>query len=135
MKKINEIQTAIQAATIVLEKLQDAHKYLKKAKKCGWLDVVRLDIFDIPKRLYMRQAEKCINEAKTYIMHFEEELKDVDNLLQVDLSFFSLAAFSDFFWDGLYGNSQILAQICDAYDNVGKAISQVEEIIQKLKTL
>lgn len=135
MEKTNEIKEAIQAATIVLEKLQEAHKHLKKAKNYGWLDVFRLDIFDIPKRLYMRQAEKFINEAKTYIMHFEEELKDVDNLLQVDLSFFSLAAFSDFFWDGLYGNSQILAQICDAYDNVGKAISQVEEIIQKLKTL
>ena len=47
MEKINEIQEAIQAATIVLEKLQEAHKNLKKAKKCRWLDVFRLDIFDI----------------------------------------------------------------------------------------
>ena len=80
MEKTNEIKEAIQAATIVLEKLQEAHKHLKKAKNYGWLDVFRLDIFDIPKRLYMRQAEKCINELKTYIMHFDEELKDVDKI-------------------------------------------------------
>lgn len=85
MEKINEINEAIQAATIVLEKLQEAHKHLKKAKKCGWLDVFRLDIFDIPKRLYMRNAERCINEAKTNIMHFEEELKDVDNLRELPI--------------------------------------------------
>ena len=36
MEKTNEIQEAIQAATIVLEKLQEAHKHLKKAKNYGW---------------------------------------------------------------------------------------------------
>ena len=83
----------------------------------------------------MKKAEKHITEAKKYILHFEEELKDVSNFLQVDLNLLSLASLSDILLDGLYGNSQILAQICDAYDNVGKAISQVEEIIQKLQSI
>jgi len=74
-----------------------------------------------------------MENAKSDLLRFQRELKDVNIPLDLRMEVGSFLSFADFFFDGFVADYLVQTKISDAKSQVSDAIYKVERILNELK--
>ena len=136
MKEVmrREMQEAIVAGERALSSLRSAHEKLNSAGNWGLFDMFGGGLFStIMKRSKMSDAQNLMENAKSDLLRFQRELKDVNIPLDLRMEVGSFLSFADFFFDGFVADYLVQTKISDAKSQVSDAIYKVERILNELK--
>jgi len=136
MKEVmrREMQEAIVAGERALSSLRSAHEKLNSAGNWGIFDMFGGGLFStIMKRSKMSDAQNLMENAKSDLLRFQRELKDVNIPLDLRMEVGSFLSFADFFFDGFVADYLVQTKISDAKSQVSDAIYKVERILNELK--
>ena len=129
-----EMQEAIIAGERALSILRSAHEKLNSAGNWGIFDMFGGGLFStIMKRSKMSDAQNLMENAKSDLLRFQRELKDVNIPLDLRMEVGSFLSFADFFFDGFVADYLVQTKISDAKTQVSDAIYKVERILNELK--
>ena len=129
-----EMQEAIVAGERALSSLKSAHEKLNSAGNWGLLDMFGGGFFStIMKHSKMSDAQNLMENAKSDLLRFQRELKDVNIPLDLRMEVGSFLSFADFFFDGFVADYLVQTKISDAKTQVSDAIYKVERILNELK--
>jgi len=129
-----EMQEAIVAGERALSSLRSAHEKLNSAGNWGIFDMFGGGLFStIMKRSKMSDAQNLMENAKSDLLRFQRELKDVNIPLDLRMEVGSFLSFADFFFDGFVADYLVQTKISDAKSQVSDAIYKVERILNELK--
>ena len=129
-----EMQEAIIAGERALSSLRSAHEKLNSAGNWGIFDMFGGGLFStIMKRSKMSDAQNLMENAKSDLLRFQRELKDVNIPLDLRMEVGSFLSFADFFFDGFVADYLVQTKISDAKSQVSDAIYKVERILNELK--
>ena len=133
-EQIREIQEAINAADYALDCLYEAQDCLGSARNWGVIDILGGGfISTFIKRSRMRDASRCIEDAKAAMATFRKELADVDRAMPLAIDEYDFWSFADYFFDGFIADFMVQSQIARAREQVDEAISRVKEIRSQLQ--
>lgn len=128
-----ERQEAIAAGKEALADLREAMNCLDSAKNWGIYDIIGGGLISsLIKHSRMDKAQQYISNAKNSLRHFEEELRDLDNLDNINLDTQDFWGFADLIFDGILADAAMQSRINDARADLSRAIQQVESILRKL---
>lgn len=129
-----EMNEAIQAGERALYSLKNAEEKLNSAENWGIFDMFGGGLFStIIKRSKMDDAQNLMETAKTDLMIFQKELKDINVPLNLRVEVGSFLSFADFFFDGFVADYLVQSKITDAKSQVSDAIYRVEQLLRELK--
>ena len=129
-----EMQEAIIAGERALSSLRSAHEKLNSAGNWGLFDMFGGGLFStIMKRSKMSDAQNLMENAKSDLLRFQRELKDVNIPFDLRMEVGSFLSFADFFFDGFVADYLVQTKISDAKTQVSDAIYKVERILDELK--
>ena len=129
-----EMNEAIQAGERALYSLKNAEEKLNSAGNWGIFDMFGGGLFStIIKRSKMDDAQNLMETAKTDLMIFQKELKDINIPLNLRVEVGSFLSFADFFFDGFVADYLVQSKITDAKSQVSDAIYRVEQLLRELK--
>ena len=129
-----EMQEAIIAGERALSSLRSAHEKLNSAGNWGLFDMFGGGLFStIMKRSKMSDAQNLMENAKSDLLRFQRELKDVNIPLDLRMEVGSFLSFADFLFDGFVADYLVQTKISDAKTQVSDAIYKVERILNELK--
>ena len=129
-----EMQEAIAAGERALSSLRMAREKLNSAGNWGMFDMFGGGLFStIIKRSKMSDAQNLMENAKSDLIRFQSELKDVNIPLDLRMEVGSFLSFADFFFDGFVADYLVQTKISDAKTQVSDAIYKVERILDELK--
>ena len=130
----SEMQEAIAASERALSSLRMAREKLNSAGNWGMFDMFGGGLFStIIKRSKMSDAQNLMENAKSDLIRFQSELKDVNIPLDLRMEVGSFLSFADFFFDGFVADYLVQTKISDAKTQVSDAIYKVERILDELK--
>lgn len=128
-----ERQEAIAAGKEALADLREAMNCLDSARNWGIYDIIGGGLISsLIKHSRMDKAQQYISNAKNSLRHFEEELRDLDNLDNINLETQDFWGFADLIFDGILADAAMQSRINDARADLSRAIQQVESILRKL---
>ena len=128
-----ERQEAIAAGKEALADLREAMNCLDSARNWGIYDIIGGGLISsLIKHSRMDKAQQYISNAKNSLRHFEEELRDLDNLDNINLDTQDFWGFADLIFDGILADAAMQSRINDARADLSRAIQQVESILRKL---
>ena len=131
-----EINEAIMAGERALEALKQAQNDLGTARIAGVVDLIGGGFLtSLFKHSKMDDARRDIEHAKYELKQFSDELDDVQDLQHMNIDVGGFLTFADFFFDGLIADFFVQSKINEARRQVAEAISRVEDIIRKLRTM
>lgn len=129
-----EIQEVIAAGERALSSLRSAREKLNSAGNWGIFDMFGGGLFStIMKRSKMNDAQNLMENAKSDLLRFQRELKDVNIPLELRIEVGSFLSFADFFFDGFVADYLVQTKISDAKTQVSDAIYKVGRILDELK--
>ncbi len=129
-----EIKEAIAAGESALSSLRKAQEQLNSASNWGIFDMFGGGLFStIVKRNKMSDAKFYMESAKSDLLRFQRELKDINVPLDLKMEVGSFLSFADFFFDGIVADYLIQTKISDAQEQVSDAIHRVEHILRNLR--
>ena len=113
---------------------KNAEEKLNSAGNWGIFDMFGGGLFStIIKRSKMDDAQNLMETAKTDLMIFQKELKDINIPLNLRVEVGSFLSFADFFLDGFVADYLVQSKITDAKSQVSDAIYRVEQLLRELK--
>lgn len=131
----HEIREAIQAGERALISLRSAKEKLDSASSWGMFDMLGGGLFStVMKRSKMNDAQVLMENAKSDLLRFQQELKDVNVPMELRMDIGSFLSFADFFFDGIVADYLIQSKILDAKAQVTDAIRRIETILRDLRT-
>lgn len=131
----HEIREAIQAGERALISLRSAKEKLDSASSWGMFDMFGGGLFStVMKRSKMNDAQVLMENAKSDLLRFQQELKDVNVPMELRMDIGSFLSFADFFFDGIVADYLIQSKISDAKAQVTDAIRRIETILMDLRT-
>lgn len=129
----NKIYEIIEAANLSLKKLNLAKIDLKSASGWGVIDILGGGLIStLFKHKDMNDAEIHLKEAKSAIKNFSEELKQLDELYDIDVDTYTFLGFADLFFNGIISDWLMQSKIAQAQNQLDIAIKEVEKIKFKL---
>lgn len=129
-----EMIEAIQAGERALISLRNAQDVLNSARNWGILDMLGGGFLStIIKRSKMEKAVYCMEEAKSDLMRFRNELNDVNIPMNLRMDVGGFLSFADFFFDGFVADYLVQSKISDAKAQVSNAIAYVEQTLNRLR--
>ena len=132
--KKKEIREAIEAGEHALSSLRAAKEQLDSARRWGVLDLFGGNMISgFLKHSRMSNASRCVDQAKSDLRRFQDELSDVRDLQGMDIGINDFLTFADFFFDGFLADIFVQSKISDARRNVDEAIRRVEAMLKKLR--
>lgn len=134
--KRQEIHEAINAADNALSHLHAAKNCLGSAGNWGVMDMIGGGFFStLMKRSKMNSAEQELESARSALRHFATELKDVNNILDINIQVGDFLSFADYFFDGIVADWMVQKKINEASNQVTEAIGKVNQIRSQLQSL
>lgn len=134
MKK--EVKEVIRAGEQALFSLQCAQGKLKSAANWGLLDVFGGNfITGMAKHSKIQEASKYLEMAKMDLEAFQDELKDVNHVFNLELEIGQFLSFADFFLDGFIVDYIVQSKIAEVKNEVDQVIVQTEGVLKKLKLM
>lgn len=131
-----EIAEAIEAGERSLRSLNEAKKYLDSASNWGVVDMIGGNFLSgLMKHSKIDNAKQALQQAKEDLTSFENELKDVQGLRNVNIDIGDFLTFADFFFDGLIADVMVQSKISEARRQVNEAIPRVQNAVEKLMSL
>ena len=132
-EKIKEIQEAIDAADAALKALNNAEIDLRSASGWGIIDLFGGGLLtSLIKQNDMSDAQKHMDEARIALEKFSEELKDVDQDLDLNLGKDQLVFMTDVLFDNALVDLFVQSSISDAQSKVKQTIKKVETLKKEL---
>ena len=129
-----EINEAIAAGEKSLGSLRQALLQLKSAGNWGLFDMFGGGFLSgMMKHSKLDHAVKYMEDAKQDLKRFQIELKDVNQVMNLQLDIGGFLTFADFFFDGVIADFLVQSKINDAKGQVETAIIQVEEMLENLR--
>ena len=131
-----EIEEAAAAGEKALYCLENAKERLQGAKNWGIFDMLGGGFFtDMVKHSKMSDATAYMEDAKSQLLVFQRELRDVQVPLDLRMDISSFLNFADFFFDGIVADYLVQKKINDAREQVDDAIMRVRAILGELRDL
>ena len=122
-----------------IRSLQAAREKLDSARNWGILDILSGHkgglISGFIKHSRVNAAQSCIDQAKSDLMRFENELRDVQDMNYLNVEISGFLTFADFFFDGLLADLLVQSKIADARTKVDDAINRVQNIVYRLRMI
>ena len=131
-----EIEEAAAAGEKALYSLENAREKLQGAKNWGIFDMLGGGFFtDMVKHSKMSDATAYMEDAKSQLLVFQRELRDVQVPLDLRMDISSFLNFADFFFDGIVADYLVQKKINDAREQGDDAIMRVRAILGELRDL
>ena len=131
-----ELREAIDAAEETLDCLHEAGRYLDSAGNWGLADMFGGGFFTtFMKRSKMGDAKDAIRDAKRAMRRLAKEMRDVDEILEIDIHTDDFLSFADYFFDGFAADVLVQSQISRAKRQLDRAFEEVEMIRDQLLDL
>jgi len=125
-----ELQEAIQAGNRALTSLEATQSQLRSASNWGTWDVLGGGVISTAiKHSKIDNARQQAHAAQRDLRHFQEELADAGERLNVSLEIGGFSKFADYFFDGLIADWIVQSKIRDASSACSSIISQVSAAI------
>lgn len=129
-----EINEAIAAGEKSLGSLRQALQQLKSAGNWGLLDMFGGGLVSgMMKHSKLDHAVQYMEDAKRDLKRFQIELRDVNQVMNLQLDIGGFLTFADFFFDGVVADFLVQSKINDAKLQVETAISQVDKMLRNLR--
>ena len=129
-----EMIEAVQAGERALVSLRSAEEVLNSARNWGIVDMIGGGfISTLMKQSKMQRAVSCMEQAKTDLMRFANELQDVNIPMNLNMDVGGFLSFADFFFDGFVADFLVQSKISDAKTQVANAIAYVEQALYRLR--
>ncbi|UTR14830.1 hypothetical protein MM221_20165 [Salipaludibacillus sp. LMS25] len=129
-----EYEEAIAAGEKALITLKEAAVSFDKAKNWSKVDMIGGGFITTAiKHNHVDDAKDRIHDAEVQLRHFEEELLDIQNQLNIELSIGDMLTFADYFFDGLIVDWLVHDKISQAADQIDKTISLVAKTLTSLR--
>lgn len=133
--KVKELKEAIAASEDTLEHLHKAQKLFNSAKNWGYFDMFGGGAISTAiKHSKIKSAEDELRQTKMAVQTLKSELSDVNINSSIQIIPDGFLTFADFFFDGILADYLVQNKINTALSQVNSGISQVEEIIENLKS-
>ena len=124
---------AIEAGKRAKRSLTNALNALDSARSWGIFDILGGGLISsLAKHSKMDDASEYIEEAKADLMAFSDELDDIQEYTNIDLSTGDFWGFADWFFDGLFSDWVMQDRINEARSQVQNAIRKVDSILSLL---
>ena len=124
---------AIEAGKRAKRSLTNALNALDSARSWGIFDILGGGLISsLAKHSKMDDASEYIEEAKADLMAFSDELDDIQEYTNIDLSTEDFWGFADWFFDGLFSDWVMQDRINEARSQVQNAIRKVDSILSRL---
>lgn len=130
-----EIDEALAAGDVVLQKLNQACDTLRDAHTWGTIDMFGGGLMSaMIKHSHMNNAQQTISEIEKDLRRFQKELKDVGDyqIHHVDMSMGNMVM--DIAFDNIFTDYMIRSQIEEVQDSVLALLRKVDETCTKLQT-
>lgn len=132
--KENEIMETVWAGESALRCLERAGEQLGRARSWGWVDMFGGNFLSgWMKHSRLEEASLSMEQAKSKLLVFQKELKDVSLPLEFRMEIHSFLVFADFFFDGIITDWLVQSKIDEAQEQVDMAIRQVTSILDSLR--
>ena len=129
-----EIREAISAGERALSSLRAAQNSLNSASGWGFLDMFGGNLITGRiKHSKVSDASRYVDAAKRDMAYFQNELRDIQDLQDLDIRIGDFLTFADFFWDGFLSDILVQSRISDAKRKISDAISRTESVVRKLR--
>lgn len=127
------ISKDIEFTDVALKKLNLAKIDLKSASGWGVINILGGGLIStLFKHKDMDDAEIHLKEAKSAINELSEELKQLDELYDIDVDTYTFLGFADLFLNGIITDWLMQSKIAQAQNQLDAAIKKVENIKTKL---
>lgn len=133
MRNQQEIHEAINAADDALIALRNAEKSLSSAGNWGIWDIMGggfLSTFF--KHNKMDQAQHELEEARSALRRFKNELADLGRTADFNLDVGGFLRFTDYFFDDIFSDLMVQSKIRQGQQQIRQAIQQIEGIRRQL---
>ena len=131
-----ERQEAIRAGERALSSLRDAEHQLGGARLWGIVDLFGGGGFSgLLKHAKINDASRSLERAKADLRAFQNELRDVRDIQNMNINIGGFLTFADFFFDGIVADWLVQSKIQNARKQIADAISQVEWILGNLRNM
>lgn len=128
-----ELKEAVQAGQRALQCLYAARDELNKARNWGIVDMIGGGLIStLVKRSKISNAQSCMDQARTALKAFSDELDDVRDLQGLKIDTDDFLDFADWFFDGFVVDFLVQDRINTALSQVEDAIRRVENILRRL---
>lgn len=136
MRSLNEINEAIYAAEDALVYLRRAAQCLSGARSLGAWDLLGGGFLStMLKHNKLDKARVEMENAQDALRRFSRELRDVEELPELNLAIDDFLTFADYFMDGFVADVMVQRRIRSAQAQVEEAIRQVESILETLENM
>jgi predicted translin family RNA/ssDNA-binding protein len=133
---LKEIDEAILAGNNALYHLTEAENTLKNASNWGIADIIGGGFFiSMIKRNKMAEARTQMAAAKEALEDMVREIRDLDIYFKLDIDTDDFLDFADMFFDNFMDDLMAQSKISNARSQVGRAIDEVEEVLDTLGEL
>lgn len=133
---IKELDEAISAGSLVLDRLIDVESSLNSAKGWGTWDMLGGGLIsDIAKHSHIDDAKNAASDVQILLNDFRTELADININSSIIINIDGFTKFADFFFDGIFADWMVQSRINDSLDSVLKVKSNVDEILIRLKQM
>jgi hypothetical protein len=136
MAQITEIDEALKAAMRVTETAQSAAASLKKAEGWATYDIWSRSGFitHAAKYSHIDSAESCFHRLTSQIDDLRRELRDVDELFDIDLTQISGTQRAvDFWFDNIFTDLSVRSKIRDNIEQLNHLIRKVNDVQTMLR--
>ena len=131
--KIREVDEAIRAGENALQSLERAESMLNKASIWGLFDIFGGGLVTgIFKHARLREAQRCMNDARQSLAFFSRELQDIRNMQGIKPIVGDFLSFADFFFDGTIADIFVQVRIGEAKKQELPTDDELKQVVQQL---
>ncbi|SHO44623.1 AAA family ATPase [Anaerocolumna xylanovorans] len=135
-QNLTEIDEAVKAGNLVLNKIKDTEESLDDAHGWGTFDLLGGGLIsDMMKYSHLDDAGCYISEVQSLLHQFHSELSDIKMDENINIQIDGFTKFADYFFDGLLADWMVQSKINSSISSVAELHSKVDSVLSKLKQL
>ena len=117
-----------------LATLRKAYAILSEADDWSFIDMAGGGLIsDLVKRSKIKKSNQLLEKAREELAIFGRELRDVNERYVLNIEIDGDVIFYDLFLDNIYTDWKVRKEIVKSYENVGRAVSEIETLIRNLR--
>ena len=117
-----------------LTTLRKAYAILSEADDWSFIDMAGGGLIsDLVKRSKIKKSNQLLEKAREELAIFGRELRDVNERYVLNIEIDGDVMFYDLFLDNIYTDWKVRKEIVKSYENVGRAVSEIETLIRNLR--
>ena len=132
--RTTDMAEVIAAGEKGLATLRKAYAILSEADDWSFIDMAGGGLIsDLVKRSKIKKSNQLLEKAREELAIFGRELRDVNERYVLNIEIDGNVMFYDLFLDNIYTDWKVRKEIVKSYENVGRAVSEIETLIRNLR--